>query len=259
MGAINITPDSFSDGGSFFQTDHAINQGVLLASEGADLLDIGGESTRPFSDPVPLEEELRRVIPVIEELAKRTSTPISVDTCKAKVARAALDAGATIINDISALRFDPEMVELAAAARVPLILMHMRGTPRTMQIGPSYDSLLSEIISFLEERIQFASAAGVERKRIIVDPGIGFGKTLSHNLQIIKHLDGLSALSQPILLGTSRKAFIGAVLNKEVTEREPGTWATVCAGIIKGAHIVRVHEVAVCRQLADMIDAIQNA
>jgi dihydropteroate synthase len=258
MGAINTTPDSFSDGGRFFQTDQAVNQGVLLASEGADLLDIGGESTRPFSDPVPLEEELRRVIPVIEELAKRTSTPISVDTCKAQVARAALDAGATIINDISALRFDPEMVELAAAARVPLILMHMRGTPRTMQIEPFYDSLLSEIISFLEERIQFASAAGVERKRIIVDPGIGFGKTLSHNLQIIKHLDRLSALSQPILLGTSRKAFIGAVLNKEVTEREPGTWATVCAGIIKGAHIIRVHEVAVCRQLADMIDAIMN-
>ena len=259
MGAINITPDSFSDGGRFFQTDQAIKQGELLASEGADLLDIGGESTRPFSDPVPVEEELRRVIPVIEELAKRTSIPISIDTCKARVAQAALDVGATIINDISGLRFDPLMVELAAAVEVPLILMHMQGSPRTMQVEPHYDSLLSEIIGFLEERIRFASAAGVARERIIVDPCIGFGKTADHNLQIIKHLDALTALGQPILLGTSRKSFIGAVLDKEVTEREPGTWATVCAGIIKGAHIVRTHEIATCRQLTDMIDAIVNA
>ena len=259
MGAINITPDSFSNGGKFFQTDEAIKLGELLASEGADLLDVGGESTRPFSDPVSVEEELRRVIPVIEGLAKRTSIPISVDTCKAQVARAALDAGATIINDISALRFDPKMVELAASAKVPVILMHMQGTPRIMQIEPQYDSLLSEIVGFLEERIQFASAAGVERKRIIVDPGFGFGKTVTHNLQLIKHLDVFAALCQPILLGTSRKSFIGAVLDKPVTEREPGTWATVCAGILNGAHIVRVHEVAICRQLVDMIDAIQNA
>jgi dihydropteroate synthase len=259
MGAINITPDSFSDGGRFFQTDQAIKQGELLASGGADLLDIGGESTRPFSDAVSLEEELRRVIPVIKELAKRTSIPISIDTCKAQVARAAFDVGATIINDISALRFDPKMAELAAATGAPLILMHMQGSPRSMQIEPHYDSLLSEIIGFLEERIQFASATGVARERIIVDPGIGFGKTVEHNLQIIKHLDALAALGQPILLGTSRKSFIGAVLDKEVTEREPGTWATVCAGIIKGAHIVRVHEGATCRQVVDMIDAIQNA
>jgi len=259
MGAVNVTPDSFSDGGRFFQTEQAIKQGELLASEGADLLDVGGESTRPFSDPVPIEEELRRVIPVIEELAKRISIPISIDTCKAQVARAALEVGATIINDISSLRFDPEMVEVAAAAEVPLILMHMQGTPRLMQVNPHYDSLLSEIIGFLEERIQFASAAGVARERIIVDPGIGFGKTVNHNLQIIRHLDALAVLNQPILLGTSRKYFIGAVLDRDVTEREPGTWATVCAGLIKGAHAVRVHEVATCRQLADMIDAIQNA
>ncbi len=259
MGAVNVTPDSFSDGGRFFQTEQAIKQGELLASEGADLLDVGGESTRPFSDSVPVEEELRRVIPVIEELAKRISIPISIDTCKAQIARAALEVGATIINDISALRFDPEMVEVAASAEVPLVLMHMLGTPRVMQVKPHYDSLLSEIIGFLEERIQFASAAGVVRERIIVDPGIGFGKTLNHNLQIIRHLDALAVLNQPILLGTSRKYFIGAVLDKDVTEREPGTWATVCAGLIKGAHAVRVHEVATCRQLADMIDAIQNA
>jgi dihydropteroate synthase len=259
MGAINVTPDSFSDGGRFLQTEHAVKQGELLASEGADLLDVGGESTRPFSDPVDLEEELGRVIPVISELAKRTSIPISIDTCKSQVARAALDAGATIINDISSLRLDPEMVEVVAAAQVPLVLMHMLGSPRTMQIQPHYDSLLSEVIGFLEERIQFACSGEVARDRIIVDPGIGFGKTVSHNLRLIKHLDGLALLGQPILLGTSRKSFIGAVLDKEVTEREPGTWATVCAGITRGAHILRVHEVSTCRQLADMIDAIINA
>jgi dihydropteroate synthase len=259
MGTINVTPDSFSDGDHFFETEKAIKQGELLASEGADLLDVGGESTRPFSDPVPLEEELRRVIPVVSELAKCTSVPISIDTCKAEVARAALDAGATMINDISGLRFDPQMVELAATAKVPLVLMHMQGSPRTMQVEPHYGSLFSEIIAFLEERIQFACAGGVSRERIIVDPGIGFGKTVEHNLLLIKHLDALASLGLPILLGTSRKSFIGAVLDKEVTEREPGTWATVCAGIIKGAHIIRVHEVATCRQLADMTDAIINA
>ncbi len=259
MGTINVTPDSFSDGGHFFRTDQAIKQGEQLASEGADLLDVGGESTRPFSDPIPLDEEQRRVIPVISELAKRTSVPISIDTCKAQVARAALDAGATIINDISALRFDPEMVKLAAAAEVPIVLMHMKGTPRTMQLEPHYGSLLSEIIAFLEERIQFACAGGVARDRIIIDPGIGFGKTVSHNLLLIKHLHVFAALGQPILLGTSRKSFIGTVLDKQVTEREPGTWASVCAGIMKGAHILRVHEVATCRQLTDMIDAIVNA
>jgi dihydropteroate synthase len=259
MGTINVTPDSFSDGGHFFDIDQAIKQGEVLASSGADLLDIGGESTRPFSDPIPLEEELRRVIPVISELAKRTSIPISIDTCKSQVARAALDAGATMINDISGLRFDPEMLQLAAAAEVPIVLMHMLGTPRTMQVEPHYVSLLSEIIAFLEERIQFACAGGISRGRIIIDPGIGFGKTVDHNLSIIKHLDAFETLGQPILLGPSRKSFIGAVLDKQVNEREPGTWAAVCAAILKGAHIVRVHEVATGRQIVDMIDAILSA
>jgi dihydropteroate synthase len=258
MGTINVTPDSFSDGGHFFQSEQAIKQGERLAAEGADLLDLGGESTRPFSDPVPIEEELRRVIPVITELSKRISIPISIDTCKSQVARAALDAGATIINDISSLRFDPQLAQLAADAKVPLVLMHMQGTPRNMQVKPHYDSLLSEVITFLEERIQFACAQGVDRKRIIVDPGIGFGKTVQHNLLLIKHLDSLATLGQPIMLGTSRKSFIGAVLKQEVTEREPGSWATVCAGILQGAHILRVHEVATCRQLADMTDAVLN-
>jgi dihydropteroate synthase len=259
MGTINVTPDSFSDGGRFYKTDQAIKQGELLASEGADILDVGGESTRPFSNSVGVEEELRRVIPVVSQLAKSTSLPISIDTCKGQVASAALDAGATMINDISGLRYDPELAQLAAKSQVPLVLMHMQGSPRTMQLEPNYGSLLSEIIGFLEERIQFACEAGVSRDQIIVDPGIGFGKTVHHNLLLLKHLDSLATLGRPILLGTSRKSFIGAVLDKEVTEREPGSWATVCAGIIKGAHIVRVHEVTTCRQIADMVDAIINA
>ena len=259
MGTINVTPDSFSDGGRFYKTDQAIKQGELLASDGADILDVGGESTRPFSDPLNIEEELRRVIPVVSELAKRTSLPISIDTYKGQVAKAALDAGATMINDISGLRYDPELVQLAAASQVPLVLMHMQGSPGTMQLHPHYGSLFSEVIGFLEERIKFACEAGVSRDQIIVDPGIGFGKTVQHNLLLVKHLDSLATLSRPILLGTSRKSFIGAVLGKEVTEREPGTWATVCAGIIKGAHILRVHEVAICRQISDMVDAIINA
>ena len=259
MGTINVTPDSFSDGGHFYKTDQAIKQGELLASDGADILDVGGESTRPFSDPLNIEEELLRVIPVVSELVKRTSLPISIDTYKGQVAKAALDAGATMINDISGLRYDPELVKLAATWRVPLVLMHMQGSPGTMQLDPRYGSLFSEIIGFLEERIQFACEAGVSREQIIVDPGIGFGKTVNHNLLLVKHLDFLATLGRPILLGTSRKSFIGAVLDKEVTEREPGTWATVCAGIIKGAHILRVHEVATCRQIADMVDTIINA
>jgi dihydropteroate synthase len=258
MGTINVTPDSFSDGGRFFQTDQAIKLGESLASQGADILDVGGESTRPFSKPVEPEEEISRVVPVVKGLVKRTSTPISIDTCKAQVARAALDAGATIVNDVSGLRFDNQLAKLVAATSVPLVLMHMQGTPRTMQIEPHYRSLLSEIIAFLEERIQYACIAGVIPDQIIVDPGVGFGKTVEHNLLIVKHLDLLAAFGRPILLGVSRKAFIGDVLDKKVTEREPGSWATVCAGIMKGAHIVRVHEVATCRQMADMIDAIIN-
>jgi dihydropteroate synthase len=259
MGVINVTPDSFSDGGWFAEVEQAIRQGERLAAEGADLLDVGGESTRPFSDPVPAAEELRRAIPVVRELVKRTGIPVSIDTCKAEVARAAVEAGATMINDISALRFDPEMARVAAAAEVPLILMHMQGTPRTMQAMPHYNSLISEVICFLEERVQHACAGGIARNQIIVDPGIGFGKTVNHNLLLIKHLDSLAVLGRPILLGPSRKSFIGTVLDRKVTEREPGTWAAVCAVITRGAHIVRVHEVATCRELVDMTDAILNA
>ena len=259
MGVVNVTPDSFSDGGEFFDTERAIEQGERLATEGADLLDVGGESTRPFSESIPTEEELRRVIPVIRQLARRTRIPISIDTCKAAVARAALDAGASLVNDISSLGLDPDMKAVVASSGAPLILMHMQGTPRDMQVKPHYDSLLSEVVRFLEERIRIACEAGVSRDQIMVDPGIGFNKTVTHNLLLIKHLDALAILGRPVLLGTSRKSFIGAVLNRPVTEREPGSWATVCAAILRGAHILRVHEVAVCRQVADMIDAILNA
>ena len=259
MGVINVTPDSFSDGGAFFDAERAIEQGERLAAEGADLLDVGGESTRPFSESIPVGEELRRVIPIIRELARRTKIPISIDSCKAEVARAALDAGASLVNDISSLGFDPEMKAVVASSGAPLILMHMQGAPRNMQVRPRYDSLLSEVVRFLEERIHLACEAGVSRDQIIVDPGIGFGKTVTHNLLLIKHLDALAILGRPVLLGASRKSFIGAVLNRPVTEREPGSWASVCAGILKGAHILRVHEVAVCRQVVDVIDAIVNA
>jgi dihydropteroate synthase len=259
MGVINVTPDSFSDGGPFFDAERAIEQGERLAAEGADFLDVGGESTRPFSESIPTQEELRRVIPVIRELARRTKIPISIDTCKAEVARAALESGASVVNDISSLGFDPEMKAVVASSGAPLVLMHMQGTPRNMQVKPRYDSLLSEVVRFLEERIQVACEAGIAREQIIVDPGIGFGKTVIHNLVLIKHLDALAVLGRPVLLGASRKAFIGAVLNRPVTEREPGSWAAVCAGILKDAHIFRVHEVAVCRQVVDMIDAIVNA
>ena len=259
MGIINVTPDSFSDGGQFYTPDQAIGQGERLADQGADILDVGGESTRPFSEGIPAEEERRRVVPVISELVRRTSIPVAIDTKKAEVARAALDVGATMINDISALRADANMGQVAAAAGVPLVLMRMQGSPRTMQVEPRYDSLLSEVISFLEERIQFACEAGVARKQIIVDPGIGFGKTVTHNLLLIRHLGALTVLGRPILLGSSRKSFIGAVLERSITERDPGSWATVCVGILKGAHIVRVHEVATCRQLVDMVDAIETA
>lgn len=257
MGIVNITPDSFSDGGKCATHDAAVAHGLELVRAGADILDIGGESTRPFSDPVPLEEELRRVLPVIQELRRHTDIPISIDTTKAEVAYQALGAGADIINDVSALRFDPEMRAVAAEFGVPLILMHMLGTPKTMQQSPHYDALFSEIIRFLEERMAVATAAGVERNQIIVDPGIGFGKTVTHNLRLIRDLDALAVLERPILLGASRKRFIGTVLDAPVEDRELGTAVVNAIGIAAGAHIVRVHDVAFHRHAALMADALR--
>jgi len=259
MGVLNVTPDSFSDGGLYFQKDKAIEQGLAMAYEGADIIDIGGESTRPYSDTVSPDEELDRVIPVIESLSKEIKIPISIDTCKATVARDALRAGASIINDISALRFDSEMASVAAEAGIPIILMHMQGTPGNMQNNPTYDHLIPEILEFLKNAIDRAVKAGVRKDLIIIDPGIGFGKTFNHNFEIIKELNQFGSLRRPILLGTSRKAFIGHILDKEPNERDNGTMATVSASILNGAHIVRVHNVKRTLETVKVIDAIRMA
>ncbi len=258
MGVINVTPDSFSDGGLYFQKETAVEHGHRLAKEGADIIDVGGESTRPFSEEVSLQEELDRVIPVIEALSHALPVPISIDTYKAEVARQALKAGASIINDISALRFDPEIATVAAKAGVPMILMHMQGKPGNMQEAPFYQDLIPEILDFLQQAIDRAVAAGIEEDMIIVDPGIGFGKTVEHNLQIIKELRRFCALNRPILLGTSNKSFIGHILDKEPHERNTGTMATIAAGVLNGASIVRVHNVKKAVETVRIIDAIRN-
>jgi dihydropteroate synthase len=256
MGVLNVTPDSFSDGGRYFNKDRAIEQGVSLARDGADILDVGGESTRPYADPVPEGQELDRVIPVIEGLRKEIGIPISIDTCKAAVARQALNSGASIINDISALRIDDGMASVAAEKGVPVILMHMQGTPGNMQVDPSYHNLIPEIMDFLRTAAGRAIAAGIKREMIVVDPGIGFGKTHEHNLKIIRDLEQFSLLDMPVLLGTSRKSFIGGILGRGPDERDVGTMATVSAGIMNGAHIVRVHNVKMAVETAKVIDEI---
>jgi dihydropteroate synthase len=258
MGVLNATPDSFSDGGRYFNRDKAIEQGLSIASDGADIIDIGGESTRPYAQFVPEEEELGRVIPVIAALKKEIDTPISIDTCKACVAAAALKAGASIINDISALRFDSRMAPVAAEAGVPVILMHMQGTPGNMQDNPFYNDLIPEIIGFLKSAINSAVKAGVKREMIIIDPGIGFGKNFKHNLEIIRNLCRFTELDLPILFGPSRKAFIGRILGKEPAERDAGTMAAVSAGVINGAHIMRVHNVKIAVDTVKVIDEIMN-
>ena len=266
MGVVNVTPDSFSDGGRFYDHHAAVAQGEKLAAEGAAIIDIGGESTRPFSEPVTVEEETRRVLPVIEKLVQRVSVPISIDTTKAKVARRALEAGASIINDVSALRFDPGIAVLAAETDTPLILMHMLGKPKSMQALPRYDNLIDEILSFLEDAVKRAENRGVARARIIVDPGIGFGKTVAHNLLLLKHLQAFTRLDLPILIGTSRKAFIRNILkdtnDQDIRPDQPiveiGTQATVAAAIMNGAHIVRVHDVANTIATVKILDALIN-
>jgi len=259
MGVVNVTPDSFSDGGSFFAQDAALAQGRALAAAGADILDIGGESTRPFADPVPLEEELRRVIPVIKTLARELALPISIDTYKAPVARAALEAGASIINDISAMRFDPDMAPLAAESQAPVVLMHMQGTPRDMQAQPHYDDLLGEIKAFFQERLEYAVSQGIPREFIILDPGLGFGKTFQHNLEILNHLDKFADLGCPLLVGPSRKAFIGRILNLPNGEvRDIGTLAALGAAVMRGARLVRTHNVAYARQFLTVLAAIRT-
>lgn len=267
MGVLNITPDSFSDGGRFDTFETAVAQGISLAGAGAHILDIGGESSRPFSGSVSEQEELDRVIPVIEALVKEIPIPISIDTVKSNVARAAIHAGATMINDISAFEKDPAMADLAAQKKVPCVLMHMKGTPENMQVNPDYDNLMGEIRDYLNARAQFAMEKGVARKNIILDPGIGFGKTVEHNLVLINHLEQITSLGFPVLMGPSRKSFIQKTLNKKEkisisldhAKMEYGTLAAAAASILRGAHIVRVHDVEKIISFTHIIDAIRNA
>jgi len=258
MGIVNITPDSFSDPGEYLDKEKAITRGLELVEQGANILDIGGESTRPGSEPVSPEEEAKRIIPVITELRKRTDVLISVDTTKADVAEKALAAGADIINDISAFRFDDRMPLLASDSGASVVLMHMKGVPKTMQSNPYYEDLYQEIRCFLEERIATAAAYGIKKEKLIVDPGIGFGKNLEHNLAIINNLDFLEDLGRPILLGISRKSFIGKILNLPPNERAEGTIASAVLSVLKGAHILRVHEVGKIRRAIAVAEAIVN-
>ena len=258
MGVLNVTPDSFSDGGQFFGREEAVEQGLRLAEAGADILDIGGESTRPGSKTLAEDEEAQRVIPVIQDLRKKSDIPISIDTRKAGVAERALAAGAEMINDISALRFDERMAELVAKSQVPVVLMHMRGDPATMQSDTHYDDLVEELFEFFRERIAFAESKGIHPDRIILDPGIGFGKSLEeqHNLVLLKNLRQFRVLGKTLLIGPSRKAFIGKIQGLAPQDREEGTMASVAVAIMHGANMVRVHEVERTRRVVQVVDAI---
>jgi dihydropteroate synthase len=259
MGVLNVTPDSFSDGGKFSKVEDAVRCGIKMAEEGADIIDMGGESTRPRSDPVTIEEELSRVIPVIEALSKEIDIPISIDTYKSEVAKKALDVGAEMINDISALRFDPKMKEVAGEYQVPIVLMHIKGTPKNMQENPYYKDVIEEIIEYLKESSQLAKDVGIQEENIIIDPGIGFGKRLEDNLNILKNLKKFSILNCPILVGPSRKSFIGKILDLPVEERLEGSLAALAVSIMNGANIVRVHDVKESKRMAGLVDAILRA
>jgi len=252
MGILNVTPDSFSDGGRFLSPDAAVERALAMEKEGADIIDVGGESARPGADPVPVKEELRRVLPVLERLRGKLRIPISIDTTKAEVAEAALRAGASIVNDISALRFDPAMASLVAKFGAGLVLMHMLGTPKTMQQAPHYEDVVTEVRDFLAERAQYAQSQGIPREAIAVDPGIGFGKTVEHNLELLRRLPELVELGFPVLVGPSRKSFIGAILGLGVEERLEGTLAACAVAVVRGADILRVHDVKEVRRAADL-------
>lgn len=258
MGILNVTPDSFSDGGTYASVEAAVARGLAMASEGADCIDVGGESTRPGSDRVSLEEELRRVLPVITRLAARLRIPLSIDTSKAEVARQALEAGASIVNDVTALRGDAAMARVVARAKAAVILMHMRGTPQSMQRAPRYHHVVREVAAFLVEAAGRAQSAGIGRSRILIDPGLGFGKTPRHNLELMSALQQFVKLGLPVVIGPSRKSFIGATLNAEVHDRLAGTLACVGLAQRAGVHVVRVHDVRPAVQLLQMICAIEE-
>ena len=259
MGILNVTSDSFSNDGIYKDPQRAKEQALQMEEEGADIIDIGGESTRPDAQSISLEEEEARVLPVIRKIVKEIKIPISIDTTKSEIACLALEEGVGIVNDISGLKFDSRMAAVIARYEAGCVLMHIKGTPRTMQKNPIYASLIEEIIDSLRESVSCATAAGIDRKRIIIDPGIGFGKSTEHNLKIIKKLKDFVCLDLPILIGTSRKSLIGNVLNLPVEKRLYGTAATVAAAISNGAHIVRVHDVKEVIQVTRMVDAILNS
>ena len=256
MGILNVTPDSFSDGGKFFTVEDAVDRALKMADEGAHIIDIGGESTRPGAESVTLRDELKRVIPVISGIREKSDVPISIDTYKSEVAREAIGAGASMINDISGFRFNEKMAPLAAELGVPVVLMHIKGTPKDMQKDPTYDDLIGEIIDYLKGSIEIGLEAGVDFEKIIVDPGIGFGKTWDNNLTIIKKLSDFYKLGRPVLVGASQKAFIGGVTGREAGDRLWGSLGAATASTIFGAHIVRVHDVKETKDAIDVADAI---
>ncbi len=256
MGVINATPDSFYDGGHFQEPETAIEHGQELLAEGADIIDVGGESSKPGSDPVPVDEELRRVLPVISGLRKTTKALISIDTTKFEVAQAALEHGADIINDISSFSLDPRLLTLAAQNKAGFILMHMQGNPKTMQVQPFYEDVVKEIQQFLAEKIEIALAYGLKRENLIVDPGIGFGKRTEDNLQLLNHLDVFESLERPIMVGISRKSFIGKILNAAPQDRLEGSIAAAVVSILRGASLLRVHDVKAVKRAALIAEAI---
>jgi len=259
MGVLNVTPDSFSDGGLYADKSAAVRRATQMVEEGADLIDVGGESTRPGADPAALPEELDRVVPVISEVADQTGVAVSVDTTKSEVARAAIDAGAQIVNDVSALRFDPEMAEVVAESGAGLVLMHMLGEPRTMQDNPTYGDVVAEVRAALLDWAEGAESQGIQPDRIVIDPGIGFGKTANHNLRLLKSIGSLTDAGYPVMVGPSRKSFIGTTLDLPVDDRLEGTTAVVAWVVAAGARIVRVHDVREITRVVRMVEAIKSA
>lgn len=257
MGVLNVTPDSFFDGGKFSTVESAVARGVQMVEEGADFIDVGGESSRPGSDPVSPAEEIRRVVPVIERLAKAFATPVSVDTYKSEVAKAALEAGAVIVNDITAMTFDEHMLPLVVQQKASAVLMHMRGTPKTMQLNPEYKDVVREVGEYLRREAERCRIAGVQQ--VLIDPGIGFGKNLHHNLQLIHNLKVFRSYGFPLLVGPSRKSFLGTLLDLPVDQRLEGTAAAVAACVLNGANVVRVHDVRAMKRVVTVADAVSHA
>ncbi len=259
MGVLNLTPDSFFDGRRFLEPEAAVQHAFRMEAEGADIIDLGGESTRPGAQAVPLKEEFRRVLPVLKRLSGRLKVPISIDTYKSEVAERCIQCGAEMVNDISGLYFDPRMKEIVARHQVPVIVMHIKGTPRDMQKDPQYRDLIGEILSFFRESISRADAAGIPADKIIIDPGIGFGKSFAHNLDILKGLESFKVLGKPIMVGVSRKSFLGKILDLPVDERLEGSIAAALYAVLRGANIVRVHDVAATVKALRTVEAIQRA